>query len=86
MKFGIKDIVTDSVIFEDARDCRHDEKKCGYNGLYFEEVPNPQLKMMEVSIINFTTDERIMMYFSIARGALIYVLTIAFFYSLYRQI
>jgi hypothetical protein len=85
MKFGSKDIVTDNVIYEDARDCRRDEKKCGYNGLYFEVLPNPELKMMEVRIKNFISDPLTMLYLDIVRNALLYVFTMAFIYLLFRR-
>ena len=85
MKFGSKDIVTDNVINEDARDCRHDEKKCGYNGLYFEVLPSPELKMMELTIKNFISDPLTMLYLIVVRNALLYVLTMAFIYLLFRR-
>lgn len=34
--FGEKDVVTDSIQYHDARDCRLDEKKCGLNAIHFK--------------------------------------------------
>jgi hypothetical protein len=36
--FGEKDVVTDQILYYNARDCRVDEKKCGMNAIHFKEV------------------------------------------------
>ena len=56
MKFGTKDIVTNEATYDDARACRKDENKCGFDGLYFERVPNIQLKMAAIKLYDFTSD------------------------------
>jgi hypothetical protein len=37
-KFGTKDIVTGLFDYDDASNCRRDEKKCGIQGNYHEEL------------------------------------------------
>ena len=36
--FGEKDVVTDQILYYNARDCRVDETKCGMNAIHFKEV------------------------------------------------
>ena len=56
MKFGTKDVVNDSINYDEASNCRKDERKCGMNGLYFERVPNMQLKMAAIKFNDITSD------------------------------
>jgi len=50
-KFGNKDIITDKISYDNAESCRSDEKKCGYNGNYFEEEKNLGLKIFTHQLI-----------------------------------
>ena len=37
-KFGTKDFVKGLIYYDDARNCRHDETKCGIQGNHHEEL------------------------------------------------
>jgi len=80
MRYGVKDIVTAEVDYEDARDCRRDENKCGYNGLYFEKVSNIRFRMLAVKVIEIVSDNVIMT--SILSVTSIYLLVIAGGYTI----
>ena len=49
-KFGIKDIITNEIEYEDARDCRKREQQCGPDGIYFERDPFPFLKDIKYNL------------------------------------
>lgn len=51
-KFGSKNIITDEIRNDYADSCRTDEKKCGEKGIYFEEEPNINLKILNHKIIS----------------------------------
>ena len=55
-RYGVRDVVSDVISYDDAQDCRKDATRCGIDGIYFEKVPNLQLKMIAVKINDFTTD------------------------------
>ena len=81
MRYGVKDIVTAEVIYEDARDCRRDENKCGYNGLYFEPLSNLKFKMLEVKL----NDMKISEYeYSMVAVISIYLLTVVCGYYFFK--
>ena len=44
-KFGDKNIITNVISYEDAKDCRRDELKCGKEGKYFEQQEWVELKI-----------------------------------------
>ena len=44
-KFGEKNIITDEISYDFADICRDNESKCGKEAKYFEEEPNPNMKI-----------------------------------------
>jgi len=44
--FGVKNIVSDKIIFDYTDSCRNDESKCGLEGKFFEKEPNLYSKMV----------------------------------------
>lgn len=50
-KFGEKNIITDEITFKYADLCRSDESKCGKEGIYFEEEPNIDLKILKHTFV-----------------------------------
>jgi len=46
-KFGEKDIITDKIKYDFVGMCRSNESKCGFEGKYFEEEKNIELKMLK---------------------------------------
>ena len=83
MRYGVKDIVTAEVDYEDARDCRSDKTKCGYYGLYFEPLSNLNFKMFEVKI-NDIISEIDYRFLVIVKGTSIFLLTILFGYEFFK--
>jgi hypothetical protein len=51
-KFGEKNIITDEITYKYADSCRSDDSKCGNEGIYFEEEPNIDLKILKHSIVS----------------------------------
>lgn len=51
-KFGDKDIITNKISYDFADMSRKDEKKCGYDGKYFEVEQNIELKIFTHQIIS----------------------------------
>jgi hypothetical protein len=49
-KFGVKNIVTDEIVYKYADDCRNDETLCGTSGKHFEKEPRMILKKMKYNI------------------------------------
>ena len=81
MRYGVKDIVTAEIDFEDARDCRSDRNKCGYYGLYFEPLSNLKLKMLAVKLNEMTSkfeNDAVVVVWSI------WLLTIFFGYGFFK--
>jgi hypothetical protein len=50
-RFGVKDIVTNKITYDFTSSCRNDEKKCGYNGKYYTEEINLNLKIFKHKVI-----------------------------------
>lgn len=50
-KFGEKDIITDKISYDYADLCRKDELKCGFNGTYFVQEKNIELKLLQYMIM-----------------------------------
>lgn len=51
-KFGIKNIISDKISYDYADLCRNDEKKCGFEGKYFEQEKNIELKIFTHQLIS----------------------------------
>jgi len=51
-KFGSKNIITDEILHDYADDCRRDENKCGEKGIYFEQEPNINIKILKHKILS----------------------------------
>ena len=51
-KFGDKDIISNKISYDFVDTCRKDEKKCGYDGKYFELEKNIELKIVTHQIIS----------------------------------
>jgi len=51
IKFGNKNIISDEISYDFADLCRNDELKCGYEGKYFEEEKNINLKILKHSLL-----------------------------------
>ena len=51
-KFGEKDIITNKITYEYVTLCRNDESKCGEKGVYFEEEPNIDMKIVQHKILS----------------------------------
>ena len=45
-KFGVKDIITDKIMYNTADWCRRHDNLCGTDGKYFEKEPNIDNKIM----------------------------------------
>jgi hypothetical protein len=82
MLYGVKDIVTAEVDYEDAKDCRSDVNKCGYNGLYFEPLSNLKFKMFQIKINDIITD--LSPSSIVVKVTSIYLLTIVFGYEFFK--
>ncbi len=65
--FGTKNILTDITTYDYADFCRHDEKKCGADGRYFEKEEYLELKLLKHKVIRFLP------YFSIVSFYCFYV-------------
>jgi len=50
-RFGKKNIVTNKITYDFTSSCRNDENKCGYNGKYYTEELNLDMKIFNHKVI-----------------------------------